>query len=45
MVVLTLKMGETLESVLGTKGVKQIGKASETRSYLRWEDPNPRNQW
>ncbi len=33
------KNGETLESVLGTKGVKQIGKASETRSYLRWEDP------
>ncbi|MEA2018044.1 MAG: cytochrome C [Campylobacterota bacterium] len=31
--------GETSESVLGTKGVKQIGKASETRSYLRWEDP------
>lgn len=33
------KNGETLESVLGTKGVKQMGKASETRSYLRWEDP------
>jgi hypothetical protein len=33
------KNGETLESVLGTKGVKQFGKASETRSYLRWEDP------
>jgi len=31
--------GETSESVLGTKGKKQIGKASETRSYLRWEDP------
>ncbi len=34
-----LKNGETSESVLGTKGKKQIGKASETRSYLRWEDP------
>jgi len=33
------KGGETLESVLGTKGAKQMGKASETRSYLRWEDP------
>ncbi len=33
------KNGETSESVLGTKGKKQIGKASETRSYLRWEDP------
>jgi len=31
--------GETSESLLGTKGKKQIGKASETRSYLRWEDP------
>jgi hypothetical protein len=31
--------GETSESVLGTKGKKQIGKAHETRSYLRWEDP------
>jgi hypothetical protein len=31
--------GETSESVLGTKGKKQFGKASETRSYLRWEDP------
>ena len=31
--------GETSESVLGTKGKRQIGKASETRSYLRWEDP------
>ena len=31
--------GETSESVLGTKGKKQYGKASETRSYLRWEDP------
>ncbi len=33
------KNGETSESVLGTKGKKQMGKASETRSYLRWEDP------
>ena len=31
--------GETSESVLGTKGKKQIGKASETRSYTRYEDP------
>ncbi len=31
--------GETSESVLGTKGKKQYGKAHETRSYLRWEDP------
>jgi len=31
--------GETSESVLGTKGKKQFGKPSETRSYLRWEDP------
>ncbi|WP_292660482.1 cytochrome C [Nitratifractor sp.] len=31
--------GETSESVLGTHGKKQIGKAHETRSYLRWEDP------
>ena len=34
-----LSNGETAESVLGTKGVKQFGKPSETRSYLRWEDP------
>jgi len=33
------KNGETSESVLGTKGKKQIGKASETRSYTEWEDP------
>ena len=33
------KNGETSESVLGTKGKKQIGKASETRSYTRWENP------
>ncbi len=31
--------GETSESILGTKGKKLFGKASETRSYLRWEDP------
>ena len=31
--------GETSESVLGTKGKKLMGKPSETRSYLRWEDP------
>lgn len=31
--------GETSESVLGSHGKKQIGKAHETRSYLRWEDP------
>jgi hypothetical protein len=33
------KNGETSESLLGSKGKKQIGKAHETRSYLRWEDP------
>ncbi|MCF6173534.1 MAG: cytochrome C, partial [Campylobacteraceae bacterium] len=33
------KNGETSESVLGTKGKKQMGKASETRSYTRWENP------
>lgn len=33
------KNGETSESVLGTKGKKLFGKATETRSYLRWEDP------
>lgn len=33
------KNGETSESVLGTKGEKLFGKPSETRSYLRWEDP------
>jgi hypothetical protein len=33
------KNGETIESVLGHKKAKQIGKSSETRSYLRWEDP------
>jgi len=33
------KNGETSESVLGTKGKKLFGKPTETRSYLRWEDP------
>lgn len=33
------KNGETLESLLGSKGTTQLGKVSETRSYLRWEDP------
>jgi hypothetical protein len=33
------KNGETSESVLGTKGKRQIGKASETRSYTEWENP------
>ncbi|MFK2821597.1 cytochrome C [Malaciobacter sp. WC5094] len=33
------KNGETSESILGTKGKKLFGKPSETRSYLRWEDP------
>jgi len=33
------KNGETSESILGTKGKKQIGKSSETRSYTEWEDP------
>ncbi len=36
---ITNNSGETLESKLGSKAAKQIGKASETRSYLRWEDP------
>lgn len=31
--------GQTAESPLGTKGIQSPGKASETRSYLRWEDP------
>jgi hypothetical protein len=31
--------GETAESVLGTGGIKSPGKAFETRSYLRWEEP------
>lgn len=33
------KDGGTAESPLGTKGVQSIGKAIETRSYLRWEEP------
>ena len=31
--------GQTAESPLGTHGLKIPGKASETRSYLRWEEP------
>ncbi|MFW2365500.1 MAG: cytochrome C [Desulforhopalus sp.] len=31
--------GQTAESMLGTGGLKSPGKISETRSYLRWEDP------
>lgn len=31
--------GQTAESVLGSGGLKSPGKISETRSYLRWEDP------
>ena len=31
--------GQTAESPLGTHGIKSPGKASETRSYLRWEEP------
>ena len=31
--------GETAESVLGVKGIQSPGKAYETRSYLRWEEP------
>ncbi len=33
------KNGQTAESVLGSGGLKSPGKISETRSYLRWEDP------
>ena len=33
------KNGETSESVLGTKGKRQVGKSSETRSYTEWQDP------
>lgn len=33
------KNGQTAESVLGSGGIKSPGKISETRSYLRWEDP------
>lgn len=31
--------GQTAESSLGTPGIKSAGKVSETRSYLRWEEP------
>ncbi len=31
--------GQTAESPLGTPGLKSPGKVSETRSYLRWEEP------
>jgi hypothetical protein len=31
--------GQTAESPLGVKGIQSPGKAYETRSYLRWEDP------
>ena len=31
--------GQTAESPLGTPGIKSPGKAFETRSYLRWEEP------
>ncbi len=31
--------GSTAESPLGVKGIQSPGKVSETRSYLRWEEP------
>ncbi len=31
--------GQTAESAIGSSGIKSPGKVSETRSYLRWEDP------
>jgi hypothetical protein len=31
--------GQTAESRLGTKGIQSPGKAFETRSYIRWEEP------
>ena len=31
--------GLTADNVLGTNGVTSAGKVSETRSYLRWEEP------
>ncbi len=31
--------GSTAESPLGVGGIKSPGKVSETRSYLRWEEP------
>ena len=33
------KDGQTAESTLGTKGIQSPGRAFETRSYLRWEEP------
>ncbi|WP_051305888.1 hypothetical protein [Desulfogranum mediterraneum] len=33
------KNGQTAESRLGARGITSPGKISETRSYLRWEDP------
>ncbi|GAB6052982.1 selenite/tellurite reduction operon c-type cytochrome ExtM [Magnetospira thiophila] len=33
------KTGLTGDHPLGTSGIKSAGKASETRSYLRWETP------
>lgn len=33
------KNGQTAESSLGSGGITSPGKISETRSYLRWEDP------
>lgn len=31
--------GSTAESPLATKGIQSPGKVSETRAYLRWEEP------
>jgi len=31
--------GSTAESPLGTSGIQSPGKVSETRAYLRWEEP------
>jgi hypothetical protein len=31
--------GMTAESAIGSSGIKSPGKISESRSYLRWEDP------
>ena len=33
------EQGQTAESTLGVGGIKSMGKAYETRSYLRWEEP------
>ncbi len=33
------KNGQTADAADGTNGVKSLGKAMESRSYLRWEDP------